>query len=177
MTLPRIIVVAAPGLASKAIEDFGGWSHMGNLLTDDTVLDARADRMTFGGKTIEAGVQLRPAHYLDSEPRWAIYEFGTEEMYGAWAMAGLKQIGKPYDMKGINRFGEGLITGDESDSNYNPLNPASSTAWFCDELSIYMAWQCRYFNLPAGYLPFLQTPGAALNLFLGAGAKLIASKS
>jgi hypothetical protein len=177
MTLPRIMVVGASSWSSRLIEDFGQWSHMANLLDDGTALDARFDHVTYQGKKYSPGVQLRPAHYLDSQPRWAVFEFGTPEMYEPWLQAGLGQIGKPYDSRGIMGFVSGLLSGSFKDREYAPQNPAKSKAWFCDELSLFMAWRgCGYLKLPENFLPYRQTPGAALNLWLGAGAKLVASR-
>jgi len=171
------MVVAGNALSSRLIEGFGGgrWSHMANLLADDTVLDARYDSVHYGGKAHAPGVQLRPAHYLDSEPRWAVFEFGEPWMYPIWEQAGLGQIGKPYDSVGIKGFARGLFTGHYEDRNYAPRDPSKSKAWFCDELAVYMAQRCGHLpELP--FQPYTLTPGAALNLFIGRGARLMATQ-
>lgn len=179
MILPRIIVVANSSPSARAIEDFGEWSHMGNLLSDDTVLDARDNAMVFPGPwgKIKAGVQLRPPGYLQKEnKRWAIFEFGTPQMYASWRNAGLSQIGKPYDSAGILAYVWGFFSGRHTDGNYDAQAPEKSRAWFCDAFSIFMAsWGCHYLNLPPDYRPYDQTPGAALNLFIGHGSRCIAS--
>jgi hypothetical protein len=171
------MVIGAPGILSRAIEGFGAgrWSHMANVL-DGAILDARYNVIEDGKRAIPAGVQIRPAHYLDSEPRWQVYEFGTEAMYRSWSQAGMAQVGKPYDSQGIWGFAKGLFTGRYEDRNYNPSKPGESKAWFCDALAVYMASACGYLDLPYGFTPYTLTPGSALDLFIGRGAKLIASK-
>lgn len=175
------MVVASSGFAGGAIERFGGgagrWSHMANLLVDGTVLDARDNAMTIAGKEYPAGVQLRPAGYLDSEPRWAVFVAPTDDHYLPWYEAGKSQLGKPYDSAGIINFAEGLITGDYGDRNYAPRDPGANKAWFCDELAAWMAMTAADVPwLPPAFPLYEQTPASALNLFLGAGWKLTASK-
>lgn len=179
MSLPRIMVVGAPGILSRAIEGFGAgrWSHMANLLSDDTVLDARYDVVEYENKATPSGVQLRPRGYLHSQPRWAVYEFGTPKMYAPWEAAGRSQLGKPYDSSGIWDFAKGIFTGKYADGNYNAQKPGQSTAWFCDALAVFMAsWGCHYLHLPGDFTPYTLTPGAALDLFIGRGARLIGSR-
>lgn len=152
---------------------------MGNLLSDDVVLDARNDDITFDppwGK-VKAGVRLRPPGYIQKEDkRWAVYEFGTPEMYSPWKQALMSQVGKPYDSEGIWQFVVGLFRGVHYDHNYHTLDPSQSRAWFCDALGIFGAsYGCGFLKLDPDYRPYNQTPGAALNLFIGAGARCVAS--
>lgn len=152
---------------------------MANILEDDTVLDARNDAMTFRPPWghVPAGVRLRPPGYLQASNRkWAIYEFGAPAMYVPWRDALLSQLGKPYDQAGIWAFVRGFLTGRHTDRNYNRADPSRSRAWFCDALAIFGANACHYFDLPANYSPYDQTPGAALNLWIGAGARLVAAR-
>ena len=152
---------------------------MGGLLADDTVLDARDDTLKFPDPwgTVRPGVRLRPPGYLQREDkRWAVWEFGSPCMYVPWRDAGLSQLGKLYDSDGIWQFVWGLFRGKHYDISYHTDDPSKSTAWFCDALQIFMAsYGCGFLHLPDGYRPYDQTPGAALNLFIGAGAKCIAS--
>lgn len=178
---PRIMVVAGPDFSSGAIERFGGgaghWSHMANVLSDGTILDARDNVMTMGGKTYPAGVQLRPAGYLDSDTRWAIFEAPCDANYDAWHQAGVSQLLKPYDSAGILGFAENVFTGQEEDRNYAPQDPGLNKAWFCDELCSWMAMKAGDVPwLPRQFPLYQQTPSSALNLFIGAGWRMTQSK-
>jgi hypothetical protein len=187
LRVPRIMVVAADAISSRLIEGFGGgrWSHMANILTSGTILDARDDwtparpgwdsgngvLVDRSGK-VKPGVRLRPGGYLDGSPRWAVFEGPADARYAKWEAAGRSILGRPYDSVGIEDFAVGLFTGRYDDKNYAPKNPAASKAFFCDEASVFMAATAGYFQWPP--LPiFTLTPGAALNLFIGAGWKLI----
>ena len=169
---PRIMVVGGSAASSRAIEraGFGPWSHMAGLLADDAVLDARDD--VVGGTA--PGVQLRAAHYLDSQPRWAIFEAPTADHYQAWEAALRSQLGKPYDSRGIVDFAESVFTGNYADPNYAA---AQSKAWFCDELQAWAAVQSGDLaQVPPWFHFFAQTPTGALNLFIGAGWQCVASQ-
>lgn len=171
MPYPRIMVVGGSALSSRVIEraGFGPWSHMAAILSDDTVLDARDD--VVGGAL--PGVQLRTSHYLDKEPRWAIFEAPTHVNYPAWETALRTQISKPYDQRGIWDFAESVFTGQYVDKNYASYG---SIAWFCDALQLWGAVQSG--DLPAApswFHYFAQTPTGALNLFIGAGWRLVSS--
>lgn len=166
------MVVGANGFSSGAIEraGFGQWSHMANLLADGTVLDAR-DNAVAG---VAPGVHLRPARYLDSEPKWAVFEAPTDTHYAAWEAAGRSQLGKPYDERGILDFAEGTFTGSYTDANFAG---ADSKAWFCDCLATWMAIQSGDLPKPPDELKlFTLTPTSALNLFIGAGWRLVGNK-
>lgn len=173
---PRIRVVAGDELSSRMIEGFGGgqWSHMANILADRTVIDARSDRMRIDGHAIDAGVQLRPAGYLDCAPRWAEFEAppGSDEAYEVWRKAGFSQIPKDYDVTGILDFASALFTGHYRDREYAPENPSASKAWFCDELAVWMARKAKLIPVPPTAI-YTLTPGSALNLFIGAGWRLV----
>ena len=169
---PRIMVVGGSAASSRVIEraGFGPWSHMAALLADDTVLDARDD--VVGGTP--PGVQLRIAHYLDSQPRWAIFEAPTADHYPAWEAALKSQLGKPYDERGILDFAESVFTGEYVDPNYAS---AQSKAWFCDVLQAWGAIQSGDIAPVPNWLRlFAQTPTGALNLFIGAGWQCVASQ-
>lgn len=158
--------------SSRVIEraGFGPWSHMAGLLADDTVLDARDD--VVGGA--HPGVQLRAAHYLDTEPRWAIFEAPTAANYAVWEAALRSQLTKPYDERGIRDFIESVFTGEYVDPNYAG---AGSKAFFCDELQAWAAVQSGDLApVPDWFHFFAQTPTGALNLFIGAGWTCTASQ-
>lgn len=167
------MVVGGDGFSSVAIEraGFGPWCHMASLLADDTVLDARDD--TEAG--VPPGVQLRPAGYLDSEPRWAIFEAPTGDHYAAWEAALRSQLLKPYDERGIEDFATAtLLTGHYSDPNYAA---SASKAWFCDELAAWAAIQSGDIPAPPPWTQlFALTPVAASYLFIGANWRLVDSK-
>lgn len=169
---PRIMVVGGSARSSVVIEraGFGPWSHMAALLADDSVLDARDDSV--GGQP--PGVHIREAHYLDSEPRWAIFEAPTEYNYLLWVTTLRSQLGKPYDSRGIIDFAESVFTGDYTDPNYAG---AQSRAWFCDCLQAWAAIESGDLPQPPPYVKlFTLTPTASLNLFIGAGWQCTASK-
>lgn len=169
---PRIMVVGGSAFSSRAIEraGFGLWSHMAGILSDGTVLDAQD--VAIDG--IPAGVQLRPKGYLNSQPRWAIFEAPTGDHYAAWEAALRSQLGKPYDERGIEDFAESVFTGSYVDSNYAGAN---SKAWFCDCLQSWGAMQGGDLPpWPTWFKPFTLTPSSSANLFLGAGWKLTASQ-
>jgi hypothetical protein len=179
MSLPRIMVVRGSNFSSRAIAGFGAgrWSHMANVLADGSILDARYDHVEYEGAIYPTGVEQRPKGYLDDEEAWELYEFGTPKMYAPWLSALRSQIGKPYDSLGIWDFAKGLFTGKYKDQNYDPGKPDQSKAWFCDALAVFGAsWGCHYLTLPEDFTPYTLTPGAALDLFIGRGARLIASK-
>lgn len=104
---------------STAIKLFErGWcSHVDTVFPDGSLLGARSDEV--GGKP--AGVQLRPANYMqfDKTVRYTL----RMPTYNAVAFADFlqKQIGKPYDEKAIVAFALGRDW-------HNP------DAWFCSEL-------------------------------------------
>lgn len=179
---PRIMVVAGRELSSRAIEGFGGgrWSHMANILSDGTVLDAFSQRMHLEGKWYEAGVQLRPAGYLEKKyRRWAMFQAPYDSYldYEEWSRAGMHQLGKPYDSDGIIAFAVGLFTGRYRDRNYVHAHPERSSAWFCDELCAHMGIVASQLPQPPHELRLSTlTPGGALNLFIGAGWQLVASR-
>lgn len=169
---PRIMVVGGSGASSRVIEraGFGPWSHMAGLLADDTVLDARDD--VVGGAP--PGVHLRTAHYLDSEPRWAIFEAPTSDHYSVWEAALRSQLGKPYDERGILDFVESVFTGQYVDPNYAGMD---SKAWFCDCVQAWAAIRSGDIASAPNWLHlFAQTPTGALNLFIGAGWQCVGSK-
>lgn len=172
MAKPRIMVVGGDAFSSVAIEraGFGRWCHMANILADGTVLDARDDEVC----GIAPGVRLRPAGYLDTEPRWALFEAPTDAHYAAWEAAGRAQLGKPYDQRGILDFAEATFTGDYVDANYAG---ADSKAWFCDCVASWMAITAGDIpQPPKELLLFTLTPSSALLLFIGAAWTQIASK-
>jgi hypothetical protein len=174
---PRIMVVGGSACSSHAIEAVGGgeWSHMANLLTDGSVWDARDDEVIFQGVHYPPGVQHRPAGYLPSQnKRWAIFEApeGSEQVYDTWIELLASQAGKPYDQHAILGFVPGLLFGRFEDQNYADDN---SLAWFCDELCIWAAGKLNLLPWPLPLKIFAQTPGAGLNLFIGARWTLIES--
>lgn len=173
---PRIMTVAAAGLSSRAIEGFGGgrWSHMANVLLDGTILDSRCDWIKFDGASYKPGVQYRPVGYLDDLPRWAVWEAppGSEVVYSDWRSTGHSQVGKPYDKAGIIGFAKGFFTGVYEDRNWGGAN---SRAWFCDVFATWMAIHVGLVPRPPTRL-YTFTPGSALNLFIGAGWRLVASQ-
>lgn len=170
------------GWSSRAIEGFGGgWpSHMANLLADGNVWDARDDLVKYKGAVYPRGVQLRPASYLHEQySKWIALEApeGSEKLYEAWVDVLATQVGKPYDSVGILDFAEGIITGRYEDRNYAPVNPEQSKAWFCDEYATWAAQKVGLIpSLPYELPVFTLTPGAALNLFIGAGWKVVGAK-
>lgn len=173
---PRIMTVAGAALSSRLIEGFGGgqWSHMANVLLDGTILDARVDWIKVDTSWYKPGVQLRPAGYLDVEPRWAVWEAPphAEAVYSDWLAAGRRQLDKPYDKTGIYDFATGLFTGKYRDRNWGG---EGSRAWFCDMLATWMAVHVGLVPQPPTRI-YTLTPGAALNLFVGAGWRLVASR-
>jgi hypothetical protein len=168
------MVVGGTSFSATAIEraGFGQWCHMANVLADGTILDARDNEI----EGIPPGVQLRPAGYLDMEPRWALFEAPSAANYDSWLAAGRGQLLKPYDERGIIDFAEGAFTGKYVDTNYAGIN---SLAWFCDCL-------CSWMAIDAGDIPqpdprlhlnlFTLTPSAALLLFIGARWRLVDCK-
>lgn len=172
MSVPRIVVVGAAAASSAVIErgSFSEFSHMAAILADGTILDARYDLV--GGAP--AGVQLRQAGYLDSEPHSAIFEAPSGVHYGDWEAALRSQLTKPYDSRGIEGFAVRIFTGSFTDPNYAAAN---SKAWFCDEFQAWAAVQSGDIPQPPPWYQFYaQTPAAALNLFIGAGWRLVSSK-
>jgi hypothetical protein len=169
---PRIMMVGGSAFSSGVIEraGFGPWSHMAGLLADDTVLDARDDSV--GGQP--PGVHIRAAHYLHSQPRWAIFEAPTGDHYPAWEAALRSQLGKPYDTRGIADFAESVFTGTYVDPNYAG---AASKAWFCDCLQLWGAVQSGDLRSPPDWFHFFaQTPSSAQEYFIGGGWVCVASK-
>lgn len=166
------MVVGGNDGSSKAIEraGFGPWSHMANVLCDGQILDARSDVIA----GVPPGVQIRPKGYLDSEPRWAIFEAPSDAHYSEWASAGLSQLKKPYDIRGIEDFAIGTFTGSYSDPDYAS---DKSKAWFCDELAGWMAIESGDIPPPPPWFQlFANTPTAGLNLFIGAGWEMVQCK-
>lgn len=172
MSRPRVMVVADVGLVSWGIETGGGWSHMANVLADDSIIDARSDSMKFpGGLKVPAGVQRRPAGYLDSIRKWVVLE-GPEDdpggkwSYNRWEYALVSQLKKPYDFIGIWDF----LSDSVIDRNWR-----DESAWFCDELAVWAQEK-------AGYVPqlpepvFRITPSAALLFDIGAGWRVVAGR-
>lgn len=158
--------------SSQVIEraGFGPWSHMAGLLADDQIIDARDDAV--GGAP--PGVRFREAHYLDKEPRWAIFEAPTGDHYEGWHLAQVGQVGKPYDTRGIRDFIESIFTGEYNDPNYCG---AYSKAWFCDCFQAWVAITSGDIPKPPAFVKlFTLTPTSALNLFIGAGWRLADSK-
>lgn len=181
MSRPRILVARGDRLTSRAIEGFGGgWpSHMANMLADGSFIDARDDEVCAGGVFWAAGVEHRPAGYLQTEnKRWAIFEApaGSDRLYDGWVASLEGQIGKAYDQIGILDFAEGLFTGKYKDRNWGPLVPAESKAWFCDDFSVWAAGSNGLLPWPILIPLFTLTPGSALNFFIGAGWRLTESK-
>lgn len=169
---PRIMVVGGSARSSVVIEraGFGPWSHMAGLLADDTVLDARDDSV--GGQP--PGVHLRAAHYLDAEPRWAIFEAPTGDHYAEWEAVLRSQLGKPYDQRGIITLAESVFDGKYVDPSYAG---AASAAWFCDCLQSWGAITSGDIPRPPDYVKlFTLTPTASLNLFIGAGWQMTRSR-
>lgn len=171
------MMVGGSACSSHAIEAVGGgeWSHMAGLLADGSFWDARADVIKFGGMAYQPGVQHRPAGYLQAEnKRWAIFEApaGSDSVYDQWVALLASQVGKPYDKHGILDFVPGLLTGNFEDQNYAD---DKSLAWFCDELQIWAAGRLGLLPWPLPLKLFAQTPGAGLNLFIGASWSMIAS--
>ena len=137
-----VAAVRSNGLIGRAIEWWGGggWSHFTTLLPGGReVIDARSDRVL----GVPAGVQVRPASYLeDYECLWLAIPttaYKTSQVYAALH----SQLGKPYDSAGIIAF----ATGDGRDRNWR-----DESAWFCSELAIWAQEQ-------AGVCPQLPTPG------------------
>jgi hypothetical protein len=169
----RVLLCADNAATSRLIERFDGWSHYANVLaTDGLVLDAREDRtrappgwdcgegviVGANGK-VPPGVRLRPRSYLDKVPRWIELELASRsaEQYQAWERAGRAQLGKPYDKLGILGFALGWD---------DRRNWRDQSAWFCDELGIFMCEQAKICRpIPSPIYKF--TPGAALMLLLG----------
>lgn len=171
-------MVAGGACSSRAIEVVGGgtWSHMAGLLADGSVWDARNDTIKYAGKVYPPGVQHRPAGYLEAEnKKWAVFEApsGSETFYGEWVALLASQEHKPYDKHAIEDFVPGLLYGKFVDQNYAD---DKSLAWFCDELQIWAAGRVSLIPWPLPLKIYAQTPGAGLNLFIGAGYKLVASQ-
>jgi hypothetical protein len=99
--------------------DHGQYSHVDSVLPDGTLLGARDD-VILG---VPAGVQIRPATYVDSYPKIKQVSLPTtDEIAQAYYDFVRSQIGKPYDSTAIAAF----IVGRDW---INPL------AWFCSELA------------------------------------------
>lgn len=117
----KIKVVAASNIASDAIAWWGngwhGFSHAAALLPSGELLDARSDHVA--GKP--PGVQIRHDNY-ETWSRWAVIELAaTAEQNGAWEQWLRKQIGRPYDSRGILNFLLGR-------------RPTNDGMWFCSAL-------------------------------------------
>jgi hypothetical protein len=83
------------------------YSHMACLLSDDSIVDARADIMKINGVVYPAGVQRRPAHYFWPQVRCDVYERAVPmAVQHAWETYNLVQARKgiPYDAEGILGF-------------------------------------------------------------------------
>jgi hypothetical protein len=177
MSRPRIMVVSGGAYSSRAIELVGGgtWSHMANLLADGSVWDARDDVVKFGGVTYGKGVQHRPAGYLEAEnKKWAIFEAPSwsEAVYDEWVALLATQRRKPYDQHAIEDFVPGLLYGEFKDQNYAE---DQSLAWFCDEYCIWGSGRLSLVPWPLPLKIYAQTPGSALNIFIGAKWSLVSS--
>lgn len=150
---------------------------MANVLYDGSVWDARDDQIWFQGITYPRGVQNRSIGYLLEQNKvWTIFEApeGSELVYEDWVNTLESQAGKPYDSVGILDFMTGIVTGEYSDYNYAPDSPDESKAWFCDEYATWAAGKHGLMPWPIPVPIYTLTPGAALNLFIGAGWKRVA---
>lgn len=176
----EVMLVRGRGLSSAAIGYFGAgyWSHYANVVprgapvrfangkrthvafAGDWVLDARYDHV--GGEP--PGVRYRPSNYLAGEERIILRIHCLPEQARAWLAAGDSQLGKPYDARSIWAF----VTGRNASRNWR--NPS---AWFCDELGIWMLEQ-------SGRLPRLPlhinrvTPGTAYAVCGALGGTVVA---
>lgn len=183
---PRIMVVGSGGAwwrpstwFSHAIEGIAGgpWSHMANVLGDGSIWDAQNVPLVMDGKLYPAGVQHRPAGYLDPCERWAVFEApaGSEAHYAAWVKDLESQEGKPYDFPGIWDFPRAMLLGRYTDPDYAPEAPQDSKAWFCDEYCDWAAIRRGLIPRPPTP-PYTFSPGASLNLYVGARWRLVKLK-
>lgn len=166
----RVMFTAGSEFSSRAIEWWGGggWSHMANILSDGSVIDARNDVVKFNDQSFDTGVRHRPKGYLEAEyGRWIELEIPcTVFQARSWEAHLWSQVGKPYDQLGIL----GFLTGSLKDRNWR-----DESAWFCDELAL---WAQEKANIcPRLLTPvFRVTPGSALLIDMALGASIVASK-
>jgi uncharacterized protein YycO len=102
------------------------YSHVDFLLADGSLLGARLD----------GGVKIRPSNYANFKAK-GIYQI---EAPGTVLDYAKKQLGKPYDARGILNFG------------LHRRNWRDESAWFCSEL-VAAAFE-------QGGLPIVNTPDA-----------------
>ena len=163
----RVMFTAGNGWTSRPIEWFGGggWSHAASVLADGSIIDARSDVVTYKGQRFKPGVQLRPAHYLDSEPRWIEVEIPCTREHARKRDELLhSQLKKPYDFPGIWDFVDG---------SYRDRNWRDESAWFCSELETWaleMSGICPALTAPVCKI----TPGDALLIAQAAGGRVVA---
>jgi hypothetical protein len=104
---------------SEMIEwfDHGVYSHVDTVLADGSLLGARDDVID----GIPAGVQIRPASYVDGYQHILRVAIPcTDEQEAAYYASARSKIGKPYDEEAIAAFVVGR-------------NWRDPDAWFCSE--------------------------------------------
>jgi hypothetical protein len=176
----RTMVVAGRGISSWAIEWWGGggWSHYANIMPDGSIIDARSDWITkpdgdpylgTDGRPIPPGVQIRPAGYLDSEPKWVVVDVPcTSAQARDWEalLRSPRMLGKPYDFRGIGDF----VTGSLKDRNWR-----DESAWFCSEAGMFAKEEVSIAPRLAAPV-FRIDPGEALMIDMALAGKIVASK-
>lgn len=174
----RVMLTAGKTWSSRWIEWWGGggWSHFANVLPDGRIIDARSDVVTdpdgrpflgADGRPIPPGVEVRPAGYLDSEPRWVVIDVPcTHAQAKGWERRLVSQLHKPYDFPGIADF----LTGSLVDRNWR-----DESAWFCSELGMWAQEEegiCPQLAAPVFKIP----PGEALLIDMALGGTLVSAK-
>ena len=126
----------------------------------DEVIDARADVI----EGIAPGVQRRPASYLDAYPRWVKMELQCTPSQRKTVIKALEdELEKPYDSVGIWDF----ATCSLKDRNWR-----DRSAWFCDELDIYVLELAKLVS-PLMLPLYRLTPGTSALIIQASGAKII----
>jgi uncharacterized protein YycO len=111
--------VEGTGLGSGMIKWFGHglYSHVDCVLPDGTLLGARSDVMSGA----PAGVQIRPAGYVNSDKVRCVHLPATDEQSDRFYDFMKAQIGKPYNKIGIFAFAVNASW-------------TSVGAWFCSQV-------------------------------------------
>lgn len=111
------------GIVGGLIEwfDHGRYAHVDAALDDGTLLGARVGEYDNDGTTIPAGVQIRPASYLNGIERLQVHIPVSQPIHDKFYDFCFAQIGKHYDTTAIVGFVSGRDW-QEPDS------------WFCSEL-------------------------------------------
>lgn len=133
--------VEGSGFSSALIKWFGSglYSHVDTVLPDGTLLGARNDVI----QGIPAGVQIRPANYIQNEAMHRVSLTVSGEMRGKYYAFLHSQIGKPYNRLGIFAF---FINAEWSDI----------AAWFCSQLVTAALQDCQW-------MPELSQPASKID--------------